>query len=91
MISFHRSTLPGNCYLDYLYNTGTWQNNYTYTANSDMLGVGTKWFLCGFIDRARDRQLYKELTARHKLLYQSEVRYNRNSGNRVFFCIFDRQ
>lgn len=32
---------------------------------------------------------YEILKAKHPIVYESPVRFNVNSGNNVFFCIFD--
>lgn len=34
-------------------------------------------------------EAFKELSAKYKLRYKSRVRKNRNSGNRVYFAVFE--
>lgn len=51
---------------------------------------GTGFFVAGFIPTSECKLAYEKLTKRYKLIYQSPVRINTNSGNQFFFCIFDR-
>ena len=50
---------------------------------------GCGFLLAGFIDTSICRQAYEILAKRFKVVYQSPVRRNTNSGNRFFFVIYD--
>ena len=50
---------------------------------------GCDFLQAGFIDESDCQAAYEQLCAKYKLVYQSPVRKNRNSGNDFFFCIFD--
>lgn len=52
---------------------------------------GCGWLLVGFISRDICKEVYTHLIEHHPLVYQSPVRYNKNSNNQFFFCIFDTQ
>jgi hypothetical protein len=47
------------------------------------------WCLVSFIDVERCQKMYKKLTSEYKLVFQSEVRKNTNTGNQFFFIILD--
>lgn len=50
---------------------------------------GADWVLAAFTPNEVCEKTYKALCAKHRLVFQSPVRENKNSGNRFFFCIFD--
>jgi hypothetical protein len=49
---------------------------------------GTGLFVAAFIDNDTNRRAYEQLTKEHRLLYQSPVKRNDNSGNQLFLCVF---
>lgn len=55
----------------------------------DAVSAGCGWYIAGFIDNNECREAYDEMCGKYKLIYQSPVRLNRNSGKDFFFCIFD--
>lgn len=52
---------------------------------------GANWVIAGFINTKTCREAYQELCKNYTLVWQSPVRTNSRSGNRFFFCIFDRK
>lgn len=51
---------------------------------------GAGWHLLMFVEgRSSSKNMYEYAKSRWSILYQSEVRVNKNSGNKVFFCIYD--
>jgi hypothetical protein len=52
---------------------------------------GCDWLLVGFTnERPAYKKAYQELMQRYgQPIYQSPVRYNKNSTNKFFFCIWD--
>lgn len=56
---------------------------------SQIRGGGAGWLAVGFIDDRNSKEAYEELCEAHKLVYQTPVRRNTNSGNDFFFAIFD--
>lgn len=51
---------------------------------------GSGWLCAGFINDTVCIHAYKDLiNSKRRLVFQSPIRYNKNSGNDFFFCIFD--
>lgn len=50
---------------------------------------GTGFVLAAFVNDAVCKAAYEAITKAHKLVFQSEVRINRNSGRDFFFIIYD--
>lgn len=50
--------------------------------------TGTGLFTAEFIDNADCKKAYTFLCEKYKLLYQSPLRLNINSGRSLFMCIF---
>jgi hypothetical protein len=50
---------------------------------------GTGMFIAAFIPEPNCKAAYEELTAKRRIVFQSPVRRNNNSGNKFFFCVFD--
>lgn len=46
-------------------------------------------FISTFVNTPICKQAYELFCERYKLLYQSEPKFNNNSGNRVFLCVFE--
>lgn len=59
-----------------------------YHVISDFLPPGAGMFVSTFVNNEVCRDAYEELCSRHKLLWQSPVMYNNNSGNELFLCVF---
>lgn len=57
--------------------------------NKAVCNYGTGFFVAGFIDNEICKKAYDYFCKTTKLVYQSPVRLNKNSGNQFFFCIFD--
>lgn len=49
---------------------------------------GAGLHIANFINSYACREAYKDMSKKYKLLYQSPVRQNNNSGNHGFFCVF---
>lgn len=52
---------------------------------------GTGFYIAAFVDTEVCRDTYTMLSKKHKIVYQSPVRRNRNSGRGFFFCVFDKR
>lgn len=50
---------------------------------------GAGYAVAGFIDTPECKEAYEILAKRFKIVYQSEVRENSNSGNDFFFVVYD--
>lgn len=50
---------------------------------------GAKFTVVGFINTNQCKEAYRILAERFKILYQSPVRVNENTGNRFFFVVYD--
>lgn len=50
---------------------------------------GADLLIAAFIDESGQKEAYEALCKKFRLLYQSPVKRNRNSGNRLFLCVFD--
>jgi hypothetical protein len=49
---------------------------------------GTGLMVAAFINNADNKAAYEKLMREHELVYQSPVKRNSNSGNRMFLCVF---
>jgi hypothetical protein len=64
-------------------------NAFGYTPTpSNLQRSGTGLMVAAFINNAANKAAYEKMVKEHKLLYQSPVKRNSNSGNRLFFCVF---
>ena len=50
---------------------------------------GADWTSAGFIDNDECKAAYAILKKQYKIVLQSPVRINRNSGNSFFFAVYD--
>lgn len=64
-------------------NDDVWQDG-----NAVVTKSGTGMFTASFIDNEVCAAAYAQLTKEHKLLYQSPLRKNSNSGRQLFLCVF---
>jgi len=51
--------------------------------------LGTGFVQAGFVDTPICKQAYELLSFKWPLVFQSEVRKNRRTGNKFFFAVFD--
>lgn len=58
-------------------------------AVAGLRGGGTGYHVAAFVNTPECAAEYKAITAAHELLFQSDVRRNRNSGRGFFFIIYD--
>lgn len=49
---------------------------------------GTGLFTATFINNEVNKEAYEQMCEEFTLLYQSPVRVNSNSGNKLFLCVF---
>lgn len=49
---------------------------------------GTGLFTATFVNNQSCQRAYEQLKREHTLLFQSELRMNRNSGRPLFLCVF---
>lgn len=82
------STVAGACGVGVIHNFGT-SNYYSAEATSRNPG-GAGWLCAGFIYKNKMcDQMFKELNDKYKLVFQTPVRTNINSGNEFYFAVFD--
>jgi hypothetical protein len=78
----YQESLPNCCGVQ---DVGGW----AHTAHlRPMIQSGTGLFTATFINDEISREAYEGLCKEHKLLYQSPVKANSRSGNRLFLCVF---
>lgn len=52
---------------------------------------GAGWDIAGFINTKECQEAFQFLCKHRKVILQSPVRTNQNSGNKFFFCVYDRK
>ena len=89
-------SINGNCGVGYIYNlqrkpakVDRWWYDPDETLDEMYNQGGCDWLLSGFVNEPICMEAYKELVAKHRLVFQSPIRVNKNSGREFFFCIFD--
>lgn len=90
-MNFYSDIIIGTCGVSVLYDFERFDylgNPVSRELSKDEAG-GAGWILTGFIDTTDCHMMYNTLCKKFKLVYQSPVRENRNSGNDFFFCIWD--
>lgn len=87
----YASTIAGNCGASFLSNinpgAGSRDGLYRTVGTYNPGGIGL--MVTGFVDTPECRDAYTTLSKKWKLVYQSEVRRNANSGRNFFLCVFD--
>lgn len=76
-----QQALPSCCGVDDL---GGW----AYGGNT-LHKSGTGLFTATFTNHNHQMLAYEQMCRDHRLLYQSPVRRNSRSGNKVFLCVFE--
>jgi hypothetical protein len=56
---------------------------------ADLAGGGTGYHVAAFVNEPESKAAYAAIRNAHRLVFQSEVRINRNSGRDFFFIIYD--
>ena len=85
-ILMNMDILPGGCGVNNFYHFG----DAYYGTHNPTLGGANLGVAC-FIDTGRCKQAYKDLAERFKIVYQSSVRKNDNSGNDFFMVVYDKK
>ncbi len=80
--------VEGTCGLEVIYN---YEGCSYYEDVKDLYLYGTGFVVFGFINNKICREMYKEMKKYFKIVYQSPVRHNPNSGNKFFFVIADKK
>lgn len=91
MAKIERSkTLDGTCGVGLFWGFQTYDNYYgrPLTKNAPPVG-GCGWNIAGFINDNDRKSVYEEMKATYKIVQQSPVRRNRNSGNNFFYVMYD--
>lgn len=87
----HSRTLSGTCGVGLL--SGFVDDNYYprdyLTPSKVAVSGGCGWQIAGFINDSVRKQVYEEFKKRFKIVMQSPVRVNKNSGNKFFFIVYD--
>lgn len=87
----YETTVCGACgvgvFYEFEYNSDRWSGD---PIENLRTRGGCGWTVAGFIkgDRLCDR-MYKALSKRWKILYESPVKLNINSGNEFYFVVFE--
>jgi len=71
---------------------GPWDDDYEKLNSLRFKGnqtLGTGFVQAGFVDTLICKQAYKLLSFKWPLVFQSEVRKNKRTGNKFFFAVFD--
>lgn len=88
---FEEYSISGACGISHICDfTNNWGwGERKYFPSARQMEAGCAWALIGFIDTPTMYDVYQAACIKYKLVYQSPVRRNKNSGNDFFFCIFD--
>ena len=83
--------VPGTCGvgLYYLFNDPP---SYYYSVPRDALvrgGIG--YAIAGFVDTPNCKVVYDKIKKDHKIVFQSPVKNNRNSGREFFFIVYTKK
>lgn len=85
----NQETLPHCCGVD---DVGEFRAAYVqeeyWEVGQELERSGTGLFTATFINNDVNKQHYEQMCKEHTLLYQSPLRNNRNSGRRLFLCVF---
>ena len=77
--------VAGSCGLGLSYDFG-----YGYDSHTAKSGGGAGYHMAAFIEGdSKCDEMYKLYKERWPIVFQSEVRLNRNSGNQFYFCVYD--
>lgn len=71
---------------DFHFTSGGWGGSPIEHAPRD---TGANLVVATFTERDGQKEAYEALCRRYRLLYQSPIKRNRNSGNNLFLCVFD--
>ena len=80
------NNIPGSCSVVNFYGMGC--NYYNSKKYLQSLG-GAKFLFATFRNTLQCKREYEKLKANFPILFQSEVRTNTNTYNKIFICIFD--
>lgn len=79
----YNSTIDGTCFLGVISEFD--DNDNAPTAFEG----GSGWVVAGFINKPWCKNAYNKMKEKYPILYQSDVRINKNTGNKCFFVVFD--
>lgn len=80
----------GSCGITHFDNFELFEHAYkAYTVRNKKYKKGAGFALAGFVNDEACRMAYHIMAKRFKLMFQSPVRVNSNTGNRFFFCVYD--
>lgn len=81
------TAVPGSCGVSVLY----YFEHASYVGQTSLNNIssGAGWCCAGFVNTPRCKRVYKEMCEKYKLVYQTPVRVNRNSGRPFFFAVWD--
>lgn len=83
----YQDSLPYCCGVD---DVGGFEPTYSSWRNhpQELQRSGTGLFTATFLNNEANKAKFEEMCKEHTLLYQSPVKRNRNSSNRLFLCVF---
>lgn len=83
----YSETLPGTCGVGVFYDFGQPYGGIRETHARSYAGCG--WNIAGFINNTPSKEVYEDLKTKYKIVTQSPVRRNSNSGNQFFCVMYD--
>lgn len=92
MIGVNTSTIAGSCGVGNVFDYTICPEGTYYRSDLEKIQTegGCGWIFASFIENDDVCQgVYKVMQRKWKLMYQSPVKLNINSGNKFFFCIFE--
>lgn len=84
-------TLENGCGLGYISNYRDYTDQWTITVKPKAVTAGgTGLFIGCFVNSINCKKVYEEACANHRLVFQTPMRRNNNSGRGFFTAMFDR-
>jgi hypothetical protein len=82
-------TLTGTCGVGVLYDFCSYARWSNLAADDVVPPGGAGYVVVGYIKNEICDTVYETLKKRWKIVFESEERVNRNSGNLFYFCVYD--
>jgi hypothetical protein len=80
-------TLSGTCGVGLFYEF--YDNSYRGRYEHSRPYGGCGWNIAGFVNDTDSKEVYEDLKTKYKIVTQSPVRRNSNSGNNFFYVMYD--
>lgn len=86
-VQYYSETLPGTCGVGIFYDF--YESYYELSGTDARPWGGCGWNIAGFINNTSSKEVYEDLKTKYKIVTQSPVRRNNNSGNQFFYVMYD--